>query len=272
MPPASEDAAGAAQALLDEARAALASKDWEIAASKAREALAHAPEEAVAQQIVRVAENEQEHAKEYRALEQALKRRDFDEAGSRLAELPPSSVYRELGKAKLARARGTYAADLQRAKAQAEAWRDAGKCDDIRALQAAWSELEGELAAMVEQCREAREKAAAEEKAAAARAAAVAAPVTPRSKPEPPARSRFDELLAQAREALKQGASAKAHGLCKQALELQPREARAVDVCAVAACNLRKAAQARGYYAMAAAESQAKIHRYCLAKGIVLAR
>jgi hypothetical protein len=87
-----------------------------------------------------------------------------------------------------------------------------------------------------------------------------------------PSRSQFDELLAQSQEAVKQGSHAKAQRLCRQALEIQPREPCAVDVCAVAACNLGNAAQARSYYAMASGERQAKIHRFCLAKGIVLAR
>ena len=40
----------------------------------------------------------------------------------------------------------------------------------------------------------------------------------------------------------------------RDALALRPREPRAVDACAVAACNLRRAPQARGYYAIAADE------------------
>jgi cytochrome c-type biogenesis protein CcmH/NrfG len=65
---------------------------------------------------------------------------------------------------------------------------------------------------------------------------------------------------------------AQAHRLCKQALEIQPKDPRAIEVCARAACNLGNAAQARGYYAMTTGQRQREIHRFCLSKGIELAR
>jgi tRNA A-37 threonylcarbamoyl transferase component Bud32 len=285
-PPASADVDGAVQALLDEARAALERKDWAAAASKAQEVLQRAPGHAAAGEIVATAEQEQANALQYREFEQALKMRDFDRAESRLAALPESSVYREPARAKLARARGTHQADLQRVMERAQAWRDAGKCADIRALQAAWAEIESELTAMIEQCEQASKKpepSASDSKVAAASAPVVAAPVSPGSerKPAPsgsserkpaPSGSQFDELLAQAREALNRKDDREAFELCKKALEIKRNNPDAGEVCAIASCNRRNAAQARAYYAMTSGQQRRKIHGICLSKSIVLGR
>jgi serine/threonine-protein kinase len=282
-PPANAD--GVVQGLLDEARAALERKNWTVATSKAQEVLQRAPEHTAAREIVTVAEQEQANALQYREFERALKMRDFDKAESRLAALPESSVYRESASAKLSRARGTHQADLQRVMERAETWLDAGKCEDIRALQAAWSEMDGELAVMIERCEQARKKP--EPRASDSKVAGASAPFAAASsssterKPAPsggierkPAlsRSQFDELLAQSQEALKKGFYTKAQRLCWQALDIQRKDPRAIEVCALAACNLRNAAQARGYYAMTTGLRQTQIHRFCLSKGIDLAR
>jgi Flp pilus assembly protein TadD len=60
--------------------------------------------------------------------------------------------------------------------------------------------------------------------------------------------------------------------LCREALKIQPKDPRAIEICAVAACNLGKDAEARGYYAMASGLSQSQIHRVCLSKGIDLTK
>ena len=76
----------------------------------------------------------------------------------------------------------------------------------------------------------------------------------------------------QAQEALKQGSYSKAQRLCWHALEIRPRDPDAIEVCALAACHLGNAAQAKGYYVMASGPRQAQIHRKCLSNGIVLER
>jgi serine/threonine protein kinase len=207
MPPASGDIDGALQALLDQARGALESKDWATATSKALEVLQRAPEHAAAREIVATAEQEQTNALQYREFERALKTRDFDNAESRLAALSESSVYRESARSKLARARGTHKADLQRVMELAQIWRNAGKCEDIRGLWAAWAEIEDVLVTMVVECEQARKKAkpSASGKVAAASAPSIATPASPGINGKPassgsaegkrtPSRTPFDEL------------------------------------------------------------------------------
>jgi hypothetical protein len=78
----------------------------------------------------------------------------------------------------------------------------------------------------------------------------------------------FDELLAEAQEAARNGLYDQARRQCSQALDKRPGDARAIMLCAIAACNARDTRWATHYYAMASAGQKHGIYNICSAKGI----
>src|SRR5690606_31637305 len=97
-------------------------------------------------------------------------------------------------------------------------------------------------------------------------------PQRPEKPPEkPPERApekSVDQLVTEAQEAAFKGQYGKARKLCEQALELQPREPRAISSCAIAACNLGNARLAKRYYSMATPDQKNQIFQICRQKGI----
>jgi hypothetical protein len=267
-------------ALVAEAQEARKNKDWALAMAKAQQVLQLAPGHAEATETLNVAEQEQVNALRFQELEESLRTGDLETAASRLAALPESSVYRRPARNALTRANDDLQTELVTAMTQARRWRDAGKCDDIKTLQSSFTETRRQLRLILEECKHAQKSPAssrlsnadASQSTTASAVPSSAAPAKSASTNGKPASSddSFNELLSEAQEAAKRGFYGKAHRLCRDALDIQPGEPRALEVCTIAACNLGHAAVAKGYYTKLPTSRRSSLHRLCRARGIDL--
>jgi hypothetical protein len=94
--------------------------------------------------------------------------------------------------------------------------------------------------------------------------------IKPNTLPSRPGPKSFEELLAEAQNAARAGHHDKARWLCSHALKMRRGDARAVMVCAIAACNVGDTRWAKHYYAMASADQKHAIYDICSAKGVDL--
>jgi hypothetical protein len=92
--------------------------------------------------------------------------------------------------------------------------------------------------------------------------------IKPNTLPSRPGPKSFEELLAEAQNAARAGHHDKARWLCSHALKMRRGDARAVMVCAIAACNVGDTRWAKHYYAMVSADQKDAIYNICSAKGI----
>lgn len=79
------------------------------------------------------------------------------------------------------------------------------------------------------------------------------------------------QLIEDSEKAGQEGRYGKAHRLCSQALDMDARQPRALNVCAIAACSLGNKRLSQKYYEMAETEQrQQQIYQICMSKGIEL--
>jgi pSer/pThr/pTyr-binding forkhead associated (FHA) protein len=265
--------------LMTQAEAALEKRDWSTADSKGREALALAGDDQAAkqraQQVIDRAKTETAQKVHYDGLLEAIAAKNYAKVKEHFAAIDKKSAYHKDAQQAHDNARDAY---IEEVLAQAEPLFDARKCPQIRKLQndanAVWAEAGKQLGETFEACQK-----------------AIVPRPTPRPTPPPPppppppdpdpddpddpegggekSNRPFDELLAEAQDAAKNGLYGKARRLCSQALEQRKGEPRAVTVCAIAACNLANARLAKRYYGMAGTQDQKnQIYQICRSKGI----
>lgn len=263
--------------LMAQAEAAIDKRDWPVADSRGREALALAASDQAAQQraqqVIDRATSESAFKLRYDALRDAATKKDHAKVKAELAAIDKKSTYHAEAQEAHDRARQTY---LDEVEAEAEGLFDQRKCPGIRKLQteanALWPEAGQRLGEIAEACRK----------------AGATPPPTPRPQPPPPVpddppdpdepenggEPRSDksvtELVAEAQDAAFKGQYGKARKLCEQALEVQPRESRAVSICATAACGLGNARLAKRYYDQSVGDDRKLIQKLCSGKGIEL--
>ncbi len=93
-------------------------------------------------------------------------------------------------------------------------------------------------------------------------------PKRPEVKPDTPPKTEgppFEELVGQAKAAVRDRHYGKGLTLCAQALEVKPSDQEAAMVCGIAACNLKKSAQAKKYMRrIRGASKKASLRQICI--------
>jgi pSer/pThr/pTyr-binding forkhead associated (FHA) protein len=264
--------------LMKQAEAALDKREWQAAMDKGREALALAPSDPAAQQraqqVIDRATSESGFKLRHDALVEAATKKEWTKVKTELAAIDKKSTYYEPAKAAHDGARDSYLRDLE---AQAEELFDQRKCPPIRRLQneanAMWPESGQRLGEIADACR----------KAGVAQQTQPPRPPQPPQPPpdepdepdengggEPKSDKSVTELVAEAQDAAFKGQYGRARKLCEQALEIQPREPRAVSICATSACGLGNARLAKRYYDQSVGPERRMIQQLCSSKGIEL--
>jgi pSer/pThr/pTyr-binding forkhead associated (FHA) protein/tetratricopeptide (TPR) repeat protein len=259
--------------LMVQAEAALAKRDWQVATDKGREALALAPSDAAAQQraqqVIDRATSESAFKLRHDALLDAVAKKEWAKVKAELAAIDKKSAYHPEAQAAHDKARDSYLAERE---AEAEELFDQRKCPGIRKLQndanALWPESAQRLGELAEACRKAGVAQQQQQRPPPT------PPPPPPDEPDEPDEPRSDksvtELVAEAQDAAFKGQYGRARKLCEQALEVQPREPRAVSICATAACGLGNARLAKRYYDQAVGPERRMIQQLCSGKGIEL--
>ena len=86
-------------------------------------------------------------------------------------------------------------------------------------------------------------------------------------------RSLVDDLVAKARSAIKDTQYGKGMQLCKQALDIAPRDQHAAISCVIAACNLKQAASAARYLRIIKSSTRkAGLSQICVRLGVDTAK
>jgi tRNA A-37 threonylcarbamoyl transferase component Bud32/tetratricopeptide (TPR) repeat protein len=252
-----------------EAWAALGKRDWQVAEGKGREALALAASDPVArqraQQVIDRAARESGIQLRFDALREAVARKDYARLKAELAAIDKTSAYYTEAQAAHDSARDSY---VRKMMAKAEELLEQRKCPAIRTLEseanALWPNAGQRLGEMAEACR----KAAVTRTQTSRPSSPPPPPPDEPDEPEPV--KTVDELVVEAQDAAFKGQYGRARRLCEQALEVQPREPRAISICATSACGLGNERLAKRYYVLAQGDERRMIQQLCSSKGIEL--
>lgn len=272
------------ETLMAEAQQALAQRDWSVASLKGREAHRIAGSDAAAQRaaqdVIDKAAREETFKTQFESLKQAAASKDYAKLREHFAAIEQGSAYREEAQQTHDTARDEYIEQMsQKAEALLEPPR---RCQQIRPIQkdaaAQWPEAGERIDEIYQTCIKPQ---AANPQPNQPRTQPPGNdpvkppdPVTqgpdetpPDTTPKNPGKS-FDELLAEAEEAGRKNLHGQSRRLCEQALDLRPRDARAIVVCAIAACNLNNARLAKRYYDSAPAKEKNMIWQICRSKNV----
>jgi tRNA A-37 threonylcarbamoyl transferase component Bud32 len=259
------------EGVMTEAQAALEKREWQVVESTGHEALALAASDPAAQQraqqVIDRATAESAFKLRYDALLEAVAKKEWAQVKTELAAIDKKSAYHADAQAAHDSARDGY---LREREAEAEELFDQRKCPAIRKLQkeadALWPDSGQRLGELAEACRK-----AGVSQAPAPRPQPPPPPTEEPEEPEEPGSGKsFEDLLTEAGDAAYKNQYGRARKLCEQALEIQPREPRAVSICGAAACGLENARLAKRYYDQAKGDQRNLIQQLCARKGIEL--
>lgn len=225
--------------LIEQAELAKEQENWKTLASAAAKILKIDGANARGQAFAKQATLEAEAEKHFRTFEKSKGKGNNIKAASAFAKIPTDSIYHSMAVEPHTTMRDAFAG-LQLGKAKRES-KSGRKCEAeisklIRNTPPEWVEIVTGLKAQKAKCKDGRP---------------VTNPNNGTDKPPPPNPPQPQistlELLEQAEKAVRSTQFGKGDKLCRQVLEREPGNQRALTACAIAACNLRRTKTAKKY-------------------------
>jgi pSer/pThr/pTyr-binding forkhead associated (FHA) protein len=225
--------------LLNQALAAQKRDLWPAMGQAAQKALAIDPTNQKALEYAEVAEFEGANSKLFEKFHQASGRKKWAQLASAFGQIDSNSVYKIRGEADHDRLKGEYER-MQRQAAEKLAKKN--KCSDIeriaRNTPQEWSDVASAISGV--RCKD---------------SSGGTRPNNTTNNnnnnnntpPPPDTGPSYDQLMAQAKAAVKDTQYGKGLKACRQALEKKPGDQMAVVTCVIASCNLKNAASAKKY-------------------------
>ncbi|MCP4446952.1 MAG: FHA domain-containing protein [Myxococcales bacterium] len=249
--PSSDDSAKLAS-YIEAALAARESDDWKSMSVEANRALGVDPGSTKAQELVQQADFEAGNQQTFDLFQAAVAGRKWAQIALHFANIDRSSVYKVQAQPDHNRMKGQYrAAQLEAAGKAAHRKKCAEISRSASRVPAQWPDVATKIS------RVACERAVANNKN---RRPDAKPPINPENDGPP-----FEELVDQASAAVRDHHFGKGLTLCAQALEQKPNDQRAVLVCGIAACNLKKSAQAKKYLRrIRGASKKANLRQICI--------
>lgn len=258
---------------LDQALAARQADDWAAMQAAAEKALEIDPGSADASELLAQAQMEAASEAAFEEFQSAVAERQWKRVAELYAGLPATSVYKVKAQPDHDRLKAEYVAYQGQVAGKAAA---KGDCREQRrmARQVIPQWPEAREAILSHSCRVAVARAPKESGGSSSSGDASASSggdgsTTSGGASSPPAGPDYDELMVEAKAAARDNHMAKAHRLCRQALDRKPGDQDATMVCGIAACNLNKAAQAKKYIAKTKSSTRkGMIRQICLRNGV----
>jgi len=264
---------------LDEARAAIADEKWAAALSAAKKALELDPNDETAKQLAEQAKRELANELQFRDFSTAVKQKDIAQVATLFDKLDEDSVYKEKAREAHDKMKADYTAQMQQRAAQLA---KQNKCKDLQKLaeQAGrvWADAGDAVSAVACQApvaatpdRPRRPEAPRPDPGPRAEGPKPETPKPESPKPEAPkpdAGMSVDQLVTEAETAARNNQYGKSLRLCEDALKVDKTNVRGINVCAIAACNLKNVAKAKTYVGKLSGPRQAAMKQICLRNGV----
>jgi len=238
-------------------KAALAARDnnkWAVMASESKQALALDPASAQAKELAQQAEFEGANERTFALFVNAANDRKWAQVASHFANIDAASVYKVQAQPDHDRLKSEYGA-FQVESAKKAAGRK--KCSEVTRLAskvpAQWSDVAKTISGI--SCTRVASNGTNLTKRP---------DVTPQNPPKNDGVD-FDDLVNQANAAVRDRHYGKGLKLCAQALEIKPNDQSSAMACGIAACNLKKGADAKKYLRrIRGATKKASLRQICI--------
>jgi pSer/pThr/pTyr-binding forkhead associated (FHA) protein len=253
---------------LEEANRALASEDWASVQQAARSILDKSPGNAQAKALDEQARKEIAANLKYKDFEAAARKKDYAGAKRLFDGIPQDSVYKDRGRDTYDKLHDEYVAEKVK---EAKKLVAQNKCKDLKKLIVSagkvWSDAGDAVAREEGACKETVATNPGTGSGSSGSGTGSSGSGTG-SGSGSSSGATFTQVVADARQAIKDSQYGRALRLGEQALGMNRSDPEALTICAIAACQLKNESKAKTYIGKLPNERKSMARQYCLRNGI----